>query len=536
MELVKGGDLFDCIVEKERYTQVEARRTMRRLLAAVYYLHEHRNIVHRDLKPENVLCSSPTHVKLADFGLAKIVKTDGLKTFCGTPAYFAPEVLQRRSTVAGQGRYGKPADIWSLGVILYILLTGKPPFDANLEESQNQFEVDFESDNSIWSAMPMAQELVQHMLRQDPKRRLTVRQCCDHPWINVDDGDTHCHPLDDPTVTTKKRLFENIEVSGQEQPPPPPQQQSFVTTRQKDDTSYDSSSQASKEDDSSVRSKDDSVLSKEEFSFAAVYHHSRNDSFFHVDTSSIQNKSIMDLPNSSTKKTGMDLKYPPPQLSNMSRPFSPSPRDVKAMSMNNAEQTDDNGDVASTSGVGPTLSAYAEEHDRGHLNDKSCNDADSPPRSPLANLDLNDRCNRFREQVLQTSSDQEGCRTAVTPTCSNVRKKDQQQDINEATEDDNEGLDPILSQFSNEPSSIESFGDSIDLSLSCKGNNRTEASTMTEIPHCIESCDSKKRGFGINPNNNMTPNETRSKRPRVSLSNSKQTTLKSWLVKKDNQN
>jgi serine/threonine protein kinase len=173
MELVKGGDLFDCIVEKQRYSEMEARRAMRRLLSAIHYLHEESNIVHRDLKPENVLCSSPTDVKLADFGLAKILKADGLKTFCGTPAYFAPEVLQRRGTVAGQGRYGKPADIWSLGVILYILLTGKPPFDADIDEPR-AFNVDFDSDHHIWSQMATAKELVEQMLHQDPKQRLTV--------------------------------------------------------------------------------------------------------------------------------------------------------------------------------------------------------------------------------------------------------------------------------------------------------------------------------------------------------------------------
>jgi hypothetical protein len=113
MELVAGGDLFERIVQQERYTEVDARRVMRRLLSAVNYLHQSKNIVHRDLKPENILCgSNPTHVKLADFGLAKIIQSDGLKTFCGTPQYFAPEVLQRRTTVAGSGRYGKPADIW----------------------------------------------------------------------------------------------------------------------------------------------------------------------------------------------------------------------------------------------------------------------------------------------------------------------------------------------------------------------------------------------------------------------------------------
>ena len=109
MELLQGGDLFDRIVQKGSYTEVESRRVMRRLLNAVYYLHDVQNVVHRDLKPENILVvnrQSDIEIKLTDFGLAKSITEDGLKTFCGTPQYFAPEVLRRRHTVAGRGRYG----------------------------------------------------------------------------------------------------------------------------------------------------------------------------------------------------------------------------------------------------------------------------------------------------------------------------------------------------------------------------------------------------------------------------------------------
>ena len=126
MELVRGGDLFDRIVEKGKYGEEAARIVMQKLLSAVQYLHEN-NIIHRDLKPENVLLVSPhndTDVKLTDFGLAKKASQEGLKTFCGTPQYFAPEVLKRKKSVSGSGRYGTSADMWSLGVVLYILLSG----------------------------------------------------------------------------------------------------------------------------------------------------------------------------------------------------------------------------------------------------------------------------------------------------------------------------------------------------------------------------------------------------------------------------
>jgi serine/threonine protein kinase len=207
MELVPGGDLFDRIDRKGYYSETDARRVMRRLLAAVYYLHETCGIVHRDLKPENILLSSLTSdidVQLTDFGLAK---PDGdCKTFCGTPQYFAPEVLRRRHTVKGAGRYGKQADMWSLGVILYVLLTGTMPFDSPQEESAGPMS----SQQSNTAEAPIlefppfislaAQDMMRQLLQYDPRKRSSVLSACSHAWILQDDGDTHIHPLDDPKL------------------------------------------------------------------------------------------------------------------------------------------------------------------------------------------------------------------------------------------------------------------------------------------------------------------------------------------------
>lgn len=204
MELVPGGDLFDRIDQKGHYSEIDARRVMRRLLAAVHYLHETCGIVHRDLKPENILLSSRASdidVQLTDFGLAK---PDGdCKTFCGTPQYFAPEVLRRRHTVKGAGRYGKQADMWSLGVILYVLLTGYMPFDKQHDDampmsSQSNGEapiVEFPSHISL-----AAQDIMRQLLQYDPRKRASVLSACSHSWILQEDGDTHVHPLDDPKL------------------------------------------------------------------------------------------------------------------------------------------------------------------------------------------------------------------------------------------------------------------------------------------------------------------------------------------------
>ena len=124
MEYVRGGELLDRILEKQCYGEAEAAQLLFNILEAVKFLHD-RNIVHRDLKPENILMASryeDTQIKITDFGLAKLIGGTGpgsaARTYCGTPQYFAPEVLQRKNSVLGLGQYGKQADMWSIGVIL----------------------------------------------------------------------------------------------------------------------------------------------------------------------------------------------------------------------------------------------------------------------------------------------------------------------------------------------------------------------------------------------------------------------------------
>jgi len=123
MELVTGGELFDKIVEKGQYSEKEAAAMVKKILSAVDYLHQN-NIAHRDLKPENLLLKGvdDTEVMISDFGLSKIVGVQSMMdTACGTPYYVAPEVLSASG-------YDKEVDLWSIGVITYLLLCGFPPF------------------------------------------------------------------------------------------------------------------------------------------------------------------------------------------------------------------------------------------------------------------------------------------------------------------------------------------------------------------------------------------------------------------------
>lgn len=125
-EKMDGGELFDRLVEMKTYREIDARDAMRSILEAVAYFHSHR-VAHRDLKPENLLLkdsNSDTAIKVADFGFAKrIEKLNSLTTLCGSPMYIAPEIIQYQP-------YDHRADLWSLGVILFTILGGYPPFDA----------------------------------------------------------------------------------------------------------------------------------------------------------------------------------------------------------------------------------------------------------------------------------------------------------------------------------------------------------------------------------------------------------------------
>lgn len=183
IELATGGELFDSIVERGNYTEKDAAVVTVTLCNALEYLHG-KNIVHRDLKPENILLASKepnAPIKLADFGLARVyTKATMMKTACGTPGYVAPEVLANKG-------YGDGAvDMWSAGVILYILLCGFPPFyEEELPALFDQIlkgRYDFPS--PWWDTISEeAKQLVKRMLTVDPKSRITATDAMKHVWI-----------------------------------------------------------------------------------------------------------------------------------------------------------------------------------------------------------------------------------------------------------------------------------------------------------------------------------------------------------------
>ncbi|GLT90587.1 hypothetical protein SLE2022_085120 [Rubroshorea leprosula] len=181
MELCKGGELFDRIVAKGHYTERAAANVTKTIIQIVKVCHQH-GVIHRDLKPENFLFvdeSETAQIKAIDFGLSIFFKPAQLfSDIVGSPYYMAPEVLRRN--------YGKEVDVWSTGVILYILLCGVPPFWAETEEGIAHAiikgNIDFERDP--WPKVSEeAKDLVKSMLDPNPYSRMTADEVLDHPWI-----------------------------------------------------------------------------------------------------------------------------------------------------------------------------------------------------------------------------------------------------------------------------------------------------------------------------------------------------------------
>jgi len=188
IECLMGGELFDRVVANYCYSEKDARDTCKVLLEAVQYCHS-RRIAHRDLKPENLLLKdeeNDSDIKLADFGFAtKVVTPNSLRTQCGTPGYVAPEILEGVA-------YDTKCDMWSIGVILYILLGGYPPF---IEKNQRLLfrrirKGDYEFHEEYWSAISSdAKSLISSLLKTNPAKRMSAVEASKHAWFTADNDE-----------------------------------------------------------------------------------------------------------------------------------------------------------------------------------------------------------------------------------------------------------------------------------------------------------------------------------------------------------
>jgi len=222
-DLFEGGELFDRIVEESTndhngarcFPEEEAARIVCGILEGVAYMHD-RGIVHRDIKPENILFESKqkaSRVKIIDFGLSRnhSSKTGEplMSTVVGTPYYVAPEVLRRR--------YDKSCDLWSVGVIAYVLLCGYPPFNGRngygVHRSVLRDRIRFPIED--WNVMSAdAVDFVYRLLQKDPRRRMTAKQALAHPWMMA--WQRRGHAREDLTIIREETEEDAVDVMKEE--------------------------------------------------------------------------------------------------------------------------------------------------------------------------------------------------------------------------------------------------------------------------------------------------------------------------------
>ncbi|KAM4725402.1 death-associated protein kinase 2 [Anableps anableps] len=183
LELVSGGELFDFIAEKENLLECEAIEFLKQTLEGLKFMHKN-NIAHFDLKPENIMLSDKTsphpNIKLIDFGLAHhFCQGEEYRSTSGTPQYIAPEMINNELLSTA-------ADMWSIGVITYILLSGLSPFQGETDEEtlRNVIATNYQFPKHYFSlTSSMAKDFIMKLLIKNPNERMTAEECLVHPWI-----------------------------------------------------------------------------------------------------------------------------------------------------------------------------------------------------------------------------------------------------------------------------------------------------------------------------------------------------------------
>jgi calcium-dependent protein kinase len=207
MELCKGGEVFERIHKNGCLSEQITAKVIYQVLTSLKHLHAN-GICHRDLKPENIMFidTNVDEIKIIDFGLSKkycISESNFLHSVVGTPYYVAPEVLSQQ--------YDQRCDIWSVGVIMYIMLCGYPPFNGKTsrEVIKKIKSGIFEFEYDDWSLISMeAKDLIKHFLIVDPEKRITIEQAMQHPWIR---GLMKKNPSHNSPVTSQSTLCSSVE-------------------------------------------------------------------------------------------------------------------------------------------------------------------------------------------------------------------------------------------------------------------------------------------------------------------------------------
>jgi len=215
MELISGGDLLHRIVKLSKYSERNASKAIRDLTLALEHCHKH-GIVHRDLKLENLLLASEADdavLKLADFGFAGRLTPDHPVLFepCGSPGYVAPEFLESIFETNGPAKgYGRTVDMWAVGVILYLLVSGGPPFPLDMDQLMAPLTSKHQFHDAFQNVSATTKDCIDKLLCHDPAKRLTASQLLAHPFIHNADSlsDTHLEAIHaELKKFNAKRLF-----------------------------------------------------------------------------------------------------------------------------------------------------------------------------------------------------------------------------------------------------------------------------------------------------------------------------------------
>jgi serine/threonine protein kinase len=190
MDYIHGTDLMQYIQANNGLSEKEAQRCFRQIVSALDYCHEH-GVIHRDVKPKNILVDMQGNLKLIDFGMSNWIEEGKLRsTFCGTPAFASPEII------LGIKYTGTPVDVWSTGVVLYLMVTGRYPFENVGEVLQSSYK---EPTNNVSQE---CKDLIRSMLVVAPEQRAKLSQVKNHPWYTKDFDSAGSTEAAETTVVT----------------------------------------------------------------------------------------------------------------------------------------------------------------------------------------------------------------------------------------------------------------------------------------------------------------------------------------------
>lgn len=249
LEQLAGGSMYDWIQEHHQYTEDQAREAMRRLLTALIAM-ESQRVVHRDIKLENVMLENrndPCSVKLIDFGLSAFLNTPRMNMQCGSPGFVAPEIINRQP-------YGCRVDMFSVGVLLYSILSGRMPFNgATNSASQTLFKnkhCDVKFDPDVWSHLSReAYDLVNRLIVRDPAKRYSPQQALNHPWMTA--GSSACKEsayVPRLSRTARRLLYEQHKAERSQQPRYHPMRKPYVPQKRTDDDPTEPARRAAREE------------------------------------------------------------------------------------------------------------------------------------------------------------------------------------------------------------------------------------------------------------------------------------------------